>query len=291
MLTGPAGRCQSRRCRSVHGSQTEPSIWCPPVQGARAPTEHPNPASSAFGCRLWTPSLSRRASRTVEPAKHASDSAGRSRCMPSDQRKPWPASTHRSPIDYRRFPRRPPAHYRRSVPPQPAELASVIEVHAASPSNRAFSAARRANALRPPANTPGCPHQTALAAPAGAAPGTTCDPTAGKDGIAGCRSSSYGPEVGTSVRSAPSDCFACRFLSRSPHRGHDCRGLKPRLRRHSFHRLGTLRLSGRTARLTHSHTQPGHTQPQPRPASSCPPREENHHERPFPRPIARSRRL
>lgn len=32
----------------------------------------------------------------------------------------------------------------------------------------------------------------------------------------------------------PSFPFACRFLSRSPHRGHRRRGLKPRLRHHSL---------------------------------------------------------
>jgi hypothetical protein len=43
VLTGPAGRRQSRGCRSVRGLHAETSIWCPPVHGARAPTEHPKP--------------------------------------------------------------------------------------------------------------------------------------------------------------------------------------------------------------------------------------------------------
>jgi hypothetical protein len=48
ILTGPVRRRQSHWRRSVHGSRAETSIRCSPVRGARAPIEHPNPASSTF---------------------------------------------------------------------------------------------------------------------------------------------------------------------------------------------------------------------------------------------------
>jgi hypothetical protein len=75
MLTGPAGRRQSSRCRSVHGSHAETSIWCPPVQGARARTEHPSPHRYRL-CVVC--GRSRRVAGSPEPSsrKQASDSAG-----------------------------------------------------------------------------------------------------------------------------------------------------------------------------------------------------------------------
>jgi hypothetical protein len=241
VLTGPAGRRQSRPCSSVHGSRAEPSIRCSPVHGARAPTEHPNPASSAFTCRLWTPSPSCRASRTVEPQNTRPIApVGAGACHLSSVNPGL-----RAPTDHHRLSTIPPVD-RLHTAEGCAATACRARVRYRGPRRLAEQPPHsvRRGVLSPSTT---CQHtrlsisdsiQARRSRPADAAPGTTCDPTAGKDSIARCRSSSYGPEVGTSVRSAPSDCFACRFLSRSPHRGHDCRGLKPRLRHHSFHCWG-----------------------------------------------------
>jgi hypothetical protein len=101
VLTSPGSRRQSRRCRSVHRPYAETSIRCSPVHGARAPTEHPNPTSSAIVCRLWTLWPSRRASGTVEPQNTRTTAPVLANRMPSDQRKPLvpehPPITHRLP--------------------------------------------------------------------------------------------------------------------------------------------------------------------------------------------------
>jgi hypothetical protein len=95
ILTGPVRRRQSRWRRPVHRSHAETSIRCSPVRGARAPTEHPNPASSGF-MSLWTLCLSRRASGNGRAAKQVPDTAGRRRPHAACQRKQCP----RAPTDH-----------------------------------------------------------------------------------------------------------------------------------------------------------------------------------------------
>jgi hypothetical protein len=151
VLAGPVRRRWSRWCRSVHRSHAETSVWCPPVHGARAPIEHPNPTSSLFGCRLWTLSPS----RTVpEPSSREQppDSAGR-----SPAHAVWPAQTlvsehppitHRSSTILTRPPRT--AEWVRCRPPSSRALSASHTAHRAT---AAFDAARRHQPRPPPANT------------------------------------------------------------------------------------------------------------------------------------------
>ena len=67
VLTGPAGRRQSRGCRSVRGLHAETSIWCPPVHGARAPTEHPKPNIIIVWMSFVDVLTESHGPRTVEP--------------------------------------------------------------------------------------------------------------------------------------------------------------------------------------------------------------------------------
>jgi hypothetical protein len=162
VLTSPGSRRQSRRCRSVHRPYAETSIRCSPVHGARAPTEHPNPTSSATVCRLWTLWPSRRASGTVEPQNTRTTAPVLANRMPSDQRKPLvpehPPITHRLPAIPRGDRLR---NCQRSVMPQTAELAYVIGVPRL-PHQQPLHSVRQ-SVLSPVAHMPtriGCPHQT-----------------------------------------------------------------------------------------------------------------------------------
>jgi hypothetical protein len=127
VFTGPAGRRQSRWCRSVHESHAEMSIRCPPVHGARAPTERPNPTSSSFRCRSWDALTESHGPRTVEP--QTGDRLRRS--QPGTCRLACANLGPRAPTDHPRIidhSRATASYCPKGLMPQTAEIAWVIGV-------------------------------------------------------------------------------------------------------------------------------------------------------------------
>jgi hypothetical protein len=127
VLTGPAGRRQSRQCRSVHRPQAETSIWCSPVHGSRAPTEHPNPNIVI----VWMSFVDTRTeSHGPEPSSRQTG-VRRRRSQPGTCRLACANRGSRAPTDHPWIiddARATASYCRMGLMPQTAELACVIGV-------------------------------------------------------------------------------------------------------------------------------------------------------------------